>query len=308
VADHVAPALYFLQVHLLVATLVALGAWVLARWSHASATAKLWMWTAASLNFVVPLGGFVDGFGARDLPWAQQLAPLAWFDITLAHHLKVVEVAAVLYLGGAILLLVLLWRRIRAAHRAGAGRTAPDAPRWTVAGVSVHFGGDTGPAVAGLLRSRICLPQGIEELLTAPELEAVLLHEITHAKRRDNLLRLVQELVQCLLWFHPLIWFVGARLCLYRELSCDEAVLQRSHGRLLVSALAKLALNESGPVLQSAATTLVKQRLERLLAPARLRRPQRLANIVVGTAFIGLVFCATLFAVAHTACCLVPVR
>jgi Zn-dependent protease with chaperone function len=308
VADHVAPALYFLQVHLLVATLVALGAWVLTKWSRASATAKFWMWTAAALNFVVPLDGFVDGFGAHDLPWAQQLAPLASFDLTLAHHLRVVEIAAGLYVGGAMLLLLLLWRRIRAEHRGAAGHAALNAPRWTVAGVPVHFGGDTGPAVAGLLRSRICLPQGIERLLSAPELEAVLLHEITHAKRRDNLLRLVQELVQCLLWFHPLIWLIGARLSLYRELSCDESVLQRSRGGLLVSALAKLALYESSPVLQSAATTLVKQRLERLLAPALLLAPRRLANIAVGTAFVGLLFCATLFAVAHTACCLVPVR
>jgi beta-lactamase regulating signal transducer with metallopeptidase domain len=307
VAEHVAPALYFLQVHLLVATLVALGAWVLTMRSRASATAKLWIWTATSLNFVLPLGGFVDGFGARDLPGAQQLVPLASLDLTLAHHLKVVTVAAGLYLGGAMLLLLRLWRRIRAERGAEPGRVATDAPQWRVEGVPVHFTRDTGPAVAGILYSRICLPQGIEQLLTAPELEAVLLHEITHARRRDNLLRLVHEVVQCLLWFHPLVWLVGARVALYRELSCDESVLQRSRGGLLVSALAKLALHENTPVLRSAATALVSERLERLLAPA-LPAPRRLANIVAGAAFVGLLLGGTLFTVAHTACCLVPVR
>lgn len=305
-ADHVAPALYFLQVHLLVATLVALGAWVLTTRSRASVTAKLWIWTAASLNFVLPLGGFVDGFGARDLPWAQQLVPLAALDLTLAHHPGVVTVAGGLYLGGAMLLLLRLWRRIRAERR-GPGRVATEKPRWRVAGVPVHFTSDTGPAVAGILNSRICLPRGIEQLLTAPELEAVLLHEVTHAKRRDNLLRLVHELVQCLLWFHPLVWLVGARLALYRELSCDEPVLRRSRGGLLVSALAKLAVHENTPLLQSAATALVSERLERLLAPA-LPVPRRLANIVAGAAFVGLLLGGTVFTVAHTACCLVPVR
>jgi beta-lactamase regulating signal transducer with metallopeptidase domain len=307
VADHVAPALYFLQVHLLVATLVALGAWVLTTRSRASATAKLWIWTAASLNFVVPLGGFVDGFGARDMPGAQQLVPLASLDLRLAHHLAVVTVAGGLYLGGATLLLLRLWRQIHAEQRAERGRVRTDAAQWRVAGVPVHFTGDMGPAVAGILYTRICLPQGIGQLLTAPELEAVLLHEITHAKRRDNLLRLVHELVQCLLWFHPLVWLVGARLALYRELSCDESVLQRSRGGLLVSALAKLAVQENTPALQSAATTLVSARLERLLAPA-FPAPRRFANILVGAAFVGLLLGGTLFTVAHTACCLVPVR
>jgi len=307
VAEHVAPVLYFLQVHLLVATVVALGAWVLTRQSHVSATVKLWIWTAASLNFVLPLGGLVDGFGARDLPGAQQLAALASLDLTLAHHLQALAVAGGVYLGGATLLLLRLCRRLHAERRAEPGRAASAAPRWKVAGVPVHLTADTGPAVTGMLYSRICLPEGIERLLTAPELEAVLLHEVTHARRRDNLLRLVHELVQCLLWFHPLVWLVGARLALYRELSCDEAALQRSRGAALVSALAKLALQANTPVLQSAATALVSERLERLLAPA-LPGPRRLASIAMGSAFAALLLAGTLFTVAHTACCLVPVR
>ena len=48
--------LYFLQVHLLYATLVALGAWALTSLRGASVTVKFWICTAASLNFVVPLG------------------------------------------------------------------------------------------------------------------------------------------------------------------------------------------------------------------------------------------------------------
>ncbi len=171
----------------------------------------------------------------------------------------------------------------------------------------MHLTGAMGPAVAGILCSRICLPQGIEQLLTPPELEAVLLHEVTHAKRRDNLLRLAHELTQCLLWFHPLVWLIGARIALYRELSCDESVLQRSSGALLVSALAKLALRDNAALLQSAATALVGERLERLLAAAP-SAPQRFANIVTATAFIGLLLGGTLLTVAHTACCLVPVH
>jgi hypothetical protein len=58
----------------------------------------------------------------------------------------------------------------------------------------------------------------------------------------------------CALWFHPLVWITGSRLALYRELSCDESVIQSGHGRDLVSALAKLA-NPEEPTDGSAADT-----------------------------------------------------
>ena len=70
VREHLAPALYFLQVHLLYATLVGLGAWALTSLRSASVTAKLRIWTAASLNFALPVGGSIDRFGATELPGA----------------------------------------------------------------------------------------------------------------------------------------------------------------------------------------------------------------------------------------------
>src|SRR5207253_7446111 len=101
-----------------------------------------------------------------------------------------------------------------------------------------------GPAVDGVLRPRISIPAGIDRLLTTDELNAVFIHELRHAKRGDNLIRLIHEVSLCLLWFHPLVWIIGSRLALFRELSCDEAVAHRALGRHLVSALAKLASPE----------------------------------------------------------------
>jgi Zn-dependent protease with chaperone function len=86
-------------------------------------------------------------------------------------------------------------------------------------------------------------------LLSEPEINAVLIHELTHARRRDNLTRLIYEAGLCVLWFHPLVWLAGSRLALYRELSCDEPVIQSGHGGDLVSALTKLA-NPEGTLLQ----------------------------------------------------------
>jgi beta-lactamase regulating signal transducer with metallopeptidase domain len=306
VSEHLAPALYFVQVHLLCATLVALGAWALTSLRRANVTAKFWVWTAASVNFALPVGGFIDRFGAAEFPGARQLAPLAAFDLRLAQHPLLAALLCALWLSGAVLLLLRLAVRILRERRAR-GRDALGVPDFRVEGVPVHIiAGGRGPAVHGMVRTRICLPAGLEGLLSRRELDAVLLHEVTHAKRRDNLLGLIHEVAQCVLWFHPLLWLTGARLALYRELSCDESVLRMGQGRCLVSALAKLAEPESSLVLRSAATSLVSRRLDRLLAPA-MPAANRLLNGLLLAGFSVLLLSAVLLTVAHTACCLVPV-
>src|SRR5581483_5519677 len=82
------------------------------------------------------------------------------------------------------------------------------------------------PGVFGWLRPVLFLPDGIEEHLSGGQLEAVIAHEICHVRRRDNLFAGVHSLVEALFWFHPLVWWIGARLVEERERACDEAVLQ----------------------------------------------------------------------------------
>ena len=47
------------------------------------------------------------------------------------------------------------------------------------------------PSVEGVLRPHISLPQGVDRLLSEAELDAVLIHEVIHARRRDNLIGLL---------------------------------------------------------------------------------------------------------------------
>jgi len=53
----------------------------------------------------------------------------------------------------------------------------------------------------------------------------VLLHEMAHVRRRDNVTGLIHRAVEVLFWFHPLVWWIGARLDDERERACDEDVL-----------------------------------------------------------------------------------
>ena len=82
------------------------------------------------------------------------------------------------------------------------------------------------PGLVAIFRPVIVMPRGIAEALSPGEMRAVLAHEISHLSRRDNLWASIQMLVEMLFWFHPLVWWIGARLVVERERACDETVLE----------------------------------------------------------------------------------
>ena len=82
------------------------------------------------------------------------------------------------------------------------------------------------PGVFGVFRPVLLLPDGIGDRLAPAELQAILAHELCHVRRRDNLATLMHMVVEAVFWFHPLVWWLGARLMDERERACDEEVLR----------------------------------------------------------------------------------
>ena len=82
------------------------------------------------------------------------------------------------------------------------------------------------PGVFGIFRPVLLWPEGISAHLDDAQVSAIVAHEVWHVRRRDNLLALLHMCVEAVFWFHPLVWWMGARLLEERERSCDEAVLQ----------------------------------------------------------------------------------
>ena len=70
------------------------------------------------------------------------------------------------------------------------------------------------------------LPEGAASRLSDEELEAVILHELLHVKRRDNFAAVLQKAVFALLWFYPPVWLIDRKLFEERERACDEEVLR----------------------------------------------------------------------------------
>jgi bla regulator protein BlaR1 len=80
------------------------------------------------------------------------------------------------------------------------------------------------PGIFGVIRPVLIWPEGISQHLDDRHVEAILAHEICHACRHDNLTAILHMLVEAVFWFHPLVWWMGARLEEERERACDEEV------------------------------------------------------------------------------------
>ncbi len=293
--------IYFAVVHLLFASLVWFGALVLTRSPRASATTKYWIWVVTSLYFLVPAGAIIDHLLAAHLAWAGPLATIGDAGLWLADHATVV---GALWLAGTAVMATRLALRIRTVRvRRRRERPVDPAHARSIEGIPIRIGSPgSGPVVDGIIRPRISIPDGLDDVLTSAELAAVLRHEVTHARRRDNLIWLIHELASCVLWFHPLVWIAGGQLALYRELSCDESVIREARGGELISALAKLAGHADASLLQASASSMLSHRLAQLAAPRVDRRPRAVDALVIA-AFVATVAAGVFFTVGHTACC-----
>lgn len=305
--EHIARTMYYFSIHLLFASTVGSAAWVLTLIRGASATTKYWIWVVTAFNFLVPAGALIDKLWAPHLTWATPLGPIGGpiWDMTqgwTAVALAIAWIAGALFMLGR---LISRMRRERLEAQLPAGSSDNDVTSSFVAdGVPVSFD-DThlSPTVRGVLYPHILLPSGINRLLDQREFNAVLLHELAHARRRDNLIRLLYEILLCALWFHPLVWLAGVRMALYRELSCDECVIRRAHGQALVSALAKLAVPEPALFLQATASSHLSYRLARLTGPAHATHFA--ASLLLSSLFAAVIMASVVGTVAHTACCFV---
>lgn len=195
------------------------------------------LWLSASIKFLVPFA-LLMSLGSRvgSAPVARTFAAPSISSAMVefsrpfpstpstpgARDWAVIAIFGIWACGFAGIALMRLrgWIRIRAAVR---GSTAMDIP----CGVEVRSApGLLEPGVVGLFRPILLLPSDIQRRLTPVQLEAVLAHEVCHIQRRDNLTSAIHMIVEALFWFHPFVWWIGARLMAERERASDEEVLR----------------------------------------------------------------------------------
>lgn len=134
------------------------------------------------------------------------------------------------------------------------------------------------PMVIGHLKPVILLPLGMIAGLPARDVEAVLAHELAHIKRYDYLINIVQTVVESVLFFNPVVWWVSSVIRKQREHCCDDLAV-RCCGNQLVYAHALTNLGAWSLKSPSMSMGLFKNRNELFQRIKRLVYPHAGASI-----------------------------
>src|SRR5689334_4098473 len=224
---------------------------------------RYWLWLAASMKFLIPFGallwigsqielvpiersgqviiGVLDNAAEPFTQPPPVRADLRGRPVPPPPPTPLATLAersfTVLWPAGAIavvLMWAVRWRRVATAVQAATEVT--DSPvlhalrRLEGGGPRIRFVKSlqaVEPGVFGILSPVLMWPDGIAERLSPLQIDAILAHEIAHVRRRDNLAAMIHMAVEALFWFHPLVWWIGARLVDERERACDEDVVGR---------------------------------------------------------------------------------
>ena len=224
------------QSTLAVGVIAALAATLRSHGAHV----RYWLWWLASVKFLVPfavlalLGSKLGGARSPLFDFAAFPATLGLFaePLRTTAPWTPLTIALIVIWTLGVLAVASSWiaraRKVRAVLRASAPSTTtlPPIARTPEVRTSPAL---VEPSLVGIARPVLLLPRGIAERLTPAQLDAVIAHELAHWRRRDNLTAALHMLVEAVFWFHPLVWWIGARLVEERERACDEAVVRAGH-------------------------------------------------------------------------------
>jgi bla regulator protein BlaR1 len=217
------------------------------------ARVRYWVWLAASIKFLIPFSLLV-AIGSR-LAWSPG-SPVA--NKRLHFAIEVISgvtpvVPGLIHLLPALVALWLCgflavffvwyvqWRKMSVATRDAAalleGREVESLRRMERnAGIRKQIEirlsrASVEPGIFGIVRPVLMWPEGISKRLEDAQLDAILAHEVRHVRRHDNLAAAVHMVVEAIFWFHPFVWWLGARMVEERERACAEDVWESGSER-----------------------------------------------------------------------------
>ncbi len=158
------------------------------------------------------------------------------------------------------------------------------------------------PMLIGVIRPVVLLTT---DNISSEDLGYIFRHELTHYRRLDFLYKWLTEIVVCLHWFNPLVYWIRQIINQDCEFSCDESVISRLHTRerqtygetllnsinpnhLIVKNTFSLSLNEDGK--------LIKERLNAII---NYRRKTKFL-VFPATIVTAMLLCGTVYAGAYT--------
>jgi beta-lactamase regulating signal transducer with metallopeptidase domain len=158
------------------------------------------------------------------------------------------------------------------------------------------------PMTIGYLKPVILLPVGTLSGVPPQQIDAILLHELAHILRKDYLLNIIQSVIELLLFYHPLTWWLSGLIRQEREHICDDLAVEVNQDHInYIKALTTMEeLNLKSPHLATAITGSRKKllfRVKRLLTPVKLRKSLS-EGIIALLLLLGLIFALSLNALS----------
>ncbi len=288
---------------------------------------RYWLWFLASVKFLLPfsilvaVGGLLGRHTAAAVapsrlvsaagfssfveqvgePFTTTVPQFAMPAVQRSYASVIVAVLILVWAAGFVTLVcrwTLRWRRIRASVR----KAFPlDLPIGLPVKSSPAFG---EPGVFGIFRPVLLLPEKIMDCLTAREMESIVAHELCHVRRRDNLATVLHMAVEVVFWFHPLVWWLGARLMEERERACDEEVLRNGgEPRAYAEGILKICeLYLSSPLACVAGVTGgdLKRRIEAIMSNRAARRLNYTKKAILAVAATAAVLTPIVVGITNT--------
>ena len=252
---------------------------------------RRWVWAAAGAGTVIlPAVRFLSsGGGPEALPIGAPIAlePLA---ITVSRDSALHSLDDALLFGWVFLSSLLL-----VAALVGAARFIRRRKSWeagTLLGRDVLWSRHSGPAVVGLLRSYIVLPEWVRGAGEARQ-ELILTHEEEHLKARDVQLRFLAAALLLAFPWNPALWLQYRRLSLALDIDCDRRVINRWPHRLHLYGDLLLRVGARGGTMPGMAVaalaeqpSLLERRIRALLRKAPEVRMAQVALLVFGAILV----------------------
>jgi beta-lactamase regulating signal transducer with metallopeptidase domain len=186
-----------------------------------------------------------------------------------AYPFSAFTVLALVWLAGALALLILTWQVNRRFARHVVAAPLVTNPRLLKLAETaqqelglhrrlriIESAQVQSPAIMGLFRPTLILPKDVRARFEDDELRFIFLHEFAHLKRGDLFLQWLVALLQILHWFNPALWYAFRRMRADREpatdalvLSCTGEAYKESYGQVLVKLLEHYHQRHSLPTL-----------------------------------------------------------
>lgn len=148
------------------------------------------------------------------------------------------------------------------------------------------------PFVLGIIAPKIYIPLS----LAISERGYIILHERTHIRRKDYIIKFAAYFILCLHWFNPLAWVAFLLMGVDMEMSCDERVLKelggdtkKDYSRLLLSMATDRRIISGSPLAFGEGG--IKERIKNIL------NFKKTSRVVIAAAVVLVVVLSVGFAV-----------